>query len=208
MKWIDRILRKNPEPVEPKKDGADDDWWDVRLQALHAVLGPSEEMVFHALQPLYLGGFADVVEFRRYIPGNTYVTCDLIGESGQKTSSLGNYELMICTREKSDWAANIICKLAKYTLEAVLEPSETMDIGPAAPAGSTVAAFLFAEPEIRTPRLTVKGIDCGLLLCIGILPDELAVCQKEGSAKVLQLLKQRQIFPYTDLQRKSVLQQD
>lgn len=208
MKWIKRFFGKKPDSV-PHADGESEDrWWNARMAALHAVLGPSEDMVFHALQPLYLGGFADVVEFRQHVPGSTYVTSDLIGESGQLPSSLGNYELMICTREKSDWAANIICKLAKYTLEAVLEPGQTMDIGPAAPKGSTVAAFLFAEPEIKTPRLTVNGLESGLLLCVGILPDELAVCMKEGSTRILELLKDKKVFPYTDLNRTSVLKEE
>lgn len=207
MNWIKRFFGRRTQPV-PEVDGESADrWWNPRMAALQAVLGPSEDMVFHAIQPLFLGGFADVVEFRQYVTGSTYVTSDLIGESGQLPSSLGNYELMICAREKSDWAANIICKLAKYTLEAVLEPGQTMDIGTATPKGSSVTAFLFAEPEVRNTRLTVNGLESGLLLCIGILPDELDVCMKEGSTRILALLKEKNVFPFTDLNRTSVLEE-
>ena len=206
MKWISRFFGKKPNSVPNDNGESEDKWWNARMAALHAILGPSENMVFHALQPLYLGGFADVVEFRQHVPGSTYVTSDMIGESGQLPSSLGNFELMICTREKSDWAANIISKLAKYTLEAVLEPGQTMDIGPAAPKGSTVVAFLFAELE-TTPKLTVNGLESGLLLCVGILPDELDVCMKEGSTRIFELLKKEKVFPYTDLNRDSVLKE-
>ncbi len=205
MNWIKRLFGM----TDGKKAGEElqaDKWWDVRMAALQSILGPSEDMVFHAVQPLFLGGFADVVEFRKCVNGSAYVTSDLIGENGQQPNVLGNYELMICTREKSDWAANVISRLAKYTLEAVLEPGQTMDIGTAVPAGSTVSAFMFSEPEVKQNKLNVNGVECGLLLCIGILPDELAACMSGRTEEVLSLLKQRAIFPFTDLKRASVLE--
>lgn len=203
MNWIKRLFGK-PDGAKAGNEPQADKWWDARMDALQAVLGPSEDNVLHALQPLFLGGFADVVEFRKYVSGSAYVTSDLVGESGQPTNVLGNYELMICTREKSDWAANVVSRLAKYTLETILEPGQTMDIGTAVPAESSVSAFLFAEPEITHNKLNVNGVECGLLLCIGILPDELASCMSGRTEEVLSLLKEKAVFPFTDLTRNSV----
>jgi hypothetical protein len=175
-----------------------------RMAALTARLGPSEENVFHSGVPLFMGGFADVAIFRKYVPGYTYVTMDLVGLNVQKRNRLGEYELMICTREPADWAANLISQLAKYTLEAVLQPGETMDIGPALPAGSRVQALLFAEPD--PPVNPLPGLDrkAGVLLCIGIQPGELALVRRTGAPALIEALKRAEAFPWTELQRAAV----
>lgn len=95
--------------------------WDARQCALSAILGPTTGRVLHAVIPLELGGSADVLEFPQHLPGATFVTADLTGPSSEQLeSSLGQYELMICTRTHEGWAPNLISRLAKYTLDAVL----------------------------------------------------------------------------------------
>ncbi len=178
--------------------------WDERLKALEKLFGPSSDTVHHAKVPLYLGGFADVLEFRKYVKGICYVTADLSGEPSQQQNSLGNYELMVCTRESADWSPSIISRLAKYTLEAVLQPGDTMDIGSALPAGSTGAAFLFTEPSVSPNAFTVGGKRSGVLLCIVITSQELQACMRNGSSKTLQRLKESGIFPFSDLKRRSI----
>jgi hypothetical protein len=200
MKFIKRLF---PTRKRPPADDYEQ-WWNARLAAMVVILGPPEDFVHHAPQPLYLGGFADVLEFRHYIPGFAYVTSDLIGESQQHKSRLGNYELIICTREKSEWAPNIISRLAKYTLEAALQPGDTMDLGDAVSEGSTISALIFAEPEVKNNQFDVGGLKAGLLLCIGITTEELNVCHQQGSDVILKKLKEQGIFPYTDLRRKTV----
>lgn len=108
---------------------------------------------------------------------------------------------MIRTRAVDDWGANIICQLAHYTLEAVLNPGETMDIGPAVPEGSSIAAFLFCDYG----RFKVRDRNAGLLLCIGITADELSECRAGNLERVEAALKDAGVFPYTDLFRNSVL---
>jgi hypothetical protein len=186
-----------------------DDWsglWDARKHALQELLGPTTDRVFHAVTPLELGGQADVVEFPDFVSGATYVTCDLTGpQSSQLPSSLGQYELMICTRSGERWAPNLISRLAPYTFEAVLEPSETMDIGSALPKGSSIAALLFTEPPLARNEFQVLGHRCGLLLCLGITAAELQASLEGRGASLLEALKREGVFPFTDLQRASVL---
>ena len=199
--WLKRRFQRRPK----KDDRSWEEQWDARQAALESVLGKAENTVYHALIPLYLGGFADVLRFRNYIDGVAYATADLTGDSSQIENELGNYELMICMREESNWACGIMSKLARYTLESKLSPGETMDIGPATPDGSSVSAFLFCRPELSHPTFTVQGVRCGLLLCIGITDEEIAVCKGEGSKRVLTRLKEAGIFPFTDLNRASVV---
>lgn len=190
-------------------EGEQGDWertWNARQEVLESALGPADENVFHALIPLYLGGSADVLSFPSHVRGSTYVTADLVGPiSEQLESSLGQYELMICTREPQDWAPELISRLAQYTFEAVLEPLETMDIGPALPEGSTIEALLFTAPQVKENSYRVFGQRFGLLLCLGITASELQACRDGRTLEVLRRLQEGEVFPYTDLARKATL---
>jgi hypothetical protein len=172
-------------------------WWDARQAAFEAILGPADDHVLHALIPFYLGGYADVLQFHPRGMGVAYVTSDLIGDDGQINNELGNYELMICVRSEADWAPNLISRLARYTLEAQLKPWETMDKGPALPEGSTLSAL----PFVPQAKFTVRGRDCGLLLCLGITQEEFQVYHAHGPAIVVDRLKQNGVFPFSDLSR-------
>lgn len=180
-------------------------WWSARQKAIEKVLGSMDDVVRHATIPFEvgykLGGAADVVSFSKGLDGIAYVTADLIGNEKQIPNQLGSYELMICHRTQSDWGPDTISRLAYYTLHTPLNPGETMDIGPTAPQESTVVAFLFLEYA----SFKVRGRQAGLLLCIGITKDELDVRFAQGPSFVEQKLKDRGVYPYTDLTRSSVL---
>jgi hypothetical protein len=49
------------------------------------------------------------------------------------------------------------------------------------------------------------GRKYGLLLCVGVTKDELALAKTEGSDAVLPELKDSGVFPYTVFDRESVL---
>lgn len=180
-------------------------WWDARIAAMESVLGPCSDTVGHGLIPFQfgadMGGAADIVYFHNHLEGTVSATSELIGCEEQLSNSQGNYELMICSREDDEWGANIIGQLAHYTLEAVLNPGETMDIGPATPQDSTIAAFLFYDYG----RFLVRDREAGLLLCLGITADELARCRAGNRVEVESALQHSGVFPYTDLFRESVL---
>lgn len=186
----------------------DDEWellWNARIAGLESILGPADEMVGHSPVPFFLGadsgGAADILYFKQHLDGIVAVTSDLIGCEDQVTNDLGNYELVVCHRDDEPWGANIISQLAYYTLEAQLNPGETMDIDSAVPEGSTIAALLFFEYG----RFQVLDRPAGLLLCVGITADELEACREGKRAEVEQALKAAQVYPFTDLYRASVL---
>lgn len=170
---------------------------------MELLLGKPDDYVYHAVVPLELGGTCDVLCFRHYVAGLAYVTSDLTG-IGQPGNRLGTYELMICTREESDWAAAAISRLGPYTLETVINPGETMDIGSAVPPGSTVSAFVFAGPDVAKNAFTVGDETASLLLCIGITSAELVVCRSEGADRMIERLRNSGVFPFTDLNRESL----
>lgn len=188
--------------------------WDARLAAMVRVLGEADDAVRHALVPIELGGeaggAADILCFRRHLDGAgggfAYATCDLIGRPQQRANAQGQYELMVCHRQEEEDGPQLIARLACYTLEpppegGILGPGETMDIGPATPPGSTVAAFLFCDYA----RLAVEGQRAGLLLCLGITRDELKACRRGRRQEVEAALKAKGVWPFTEWKRKSVL---
>jgi hypothetical protein len=178
--------------------------WDAREEALKSVLGPATNQVFHAVQPFYLGGFADVLEFPSFVPGRTYATADLTGEDvGQKPGRLGNYELMICALEPLPSAANLISKLARYTCDAVLEAGQTMDL-PGFFGDSTIRALLFAHPRGEPVTFSFLGQSYSLLLCMGVTAEELAFGRSQGTARLLTALKKYGAFPYTTPNRATI----
>jgi hypothetical protein len=185
-----------------------DDWnelWDARLAALESVLGKSGDEVFHGVIPFYLGwdagGAADIIPFRNHLDGMVYVTADLIGSKDQKLNELGEYELMIAHRGEFEWGRDLIGKLAHYTLDAVLKPGDTMDLGPKTPQDSQIEALLFDNYA----SFEVMGNKAGLLLCIGITKDELNESRENGSASLILKLQANDVYPFTDLGRRSVI---
>lgn len=189
--------------AEPQNEA--DSWYDDRRAALESIFGKAHHMVGHASTPFFAGaesgGAADVFYFRHHVPGIVAVTFELIGHADQKPNELGAYELAICQRDGVGWGERIIGRLAYYTLERCLQPRETMSIGKATPAGSTISAFLFDE----FGRFTIRGRPAGVLLCLGITSDELAACREGRRMEVIQALKSSGVYPFTDLNRGSVL---
>jgi len=177
--------------------------WDSRLDALEATLGTADDSVFETPIPFYLGGGASVLTFRQHNAGVAYVTADIIGDDQAEPNEMGQYELMLCLRREAKWAPQLLCELAQYTREAVLAPRDTMDLEAALPQPTQLAAFVFV------PYATIEVLDApaGLLLCLGITADELELCHagENGYDDLLARLKAADVYPFTDLKRKSVL---
>src|SRR5271165_514664 len=94
------------------------DAWNRRRASLSALMGEPDRNVLTSRVPIYQGGGADVLVFRKCLEGIIYVTGGLTGVDGveQVPSRAGNYELMICTRKDDARAPQLISQLARYTL--------------------------------------------------------------------------------------------
>jgi hypothetical protein len=182
----------------------DDEWqrlWDLRRAAIEEVLGPSDETVIHSPIPFDIGGNADVLTFSTPTNGITYVTASLIGDESSLPNEQGQYELMIRVPLRSDWAANLISQLARYTTEAVLSAGNTMDIRPALPRPTELSTLLF----VTYSTISVEGQQASLLLCLGITDDELDFAHEHGSSDLVEKLKVAGVYPITDVARQSAL---
>ena len=171
---------------------------------LNIILGESTDTVMHAITPFNFGwengGRADVFMYRKHIDGIVYITGDLFGKD-QKPSDAGNYELMICHKYDMDWGPDLISNLAYYTLDASLNSGETMDLSERFMSDSSeITALIFdkySEFEIDEKKYR-------LMLMIGITADELEYKFENGGTELIKKLKERKIYPYTDLKRGSI----
>lgn len=190
--------------MNEQNDGEWEALWDERLALLESQFGTAEDLVGHARVPLEFGveagGAADLLYFKKWVPGRLSVTADLIGAEGQIANDQGVYELAICHRNDETWGPNIISRLANYTFEIPLHPGESMDIDSVVPEGSTVVAFLFCD----VARFEFRCKPAGVLLCLGITAEELSACRAGRTEQVLGALRAAGVFPYTDLRRRSV----
>jgi len=180
---------------------------DPRIQAqLKNILGTSET-VYHALVPFQMGyeasGRADVYVFENSTRGYTYVTGDLIGEE-QKESNIGNYELMICHKDKkTDWGIHLISELAYYTLQASINSGETMALegGPYDSGKQSIKHLLF----YKYSDITIEEKKLGLMLLLGITQKEYEWIQENSYELLVEKLKEKNVYPFTDLFRKSIV---
>jgi hypothetical protein len=167
--------------------------WNARLAALQEVFGPAADKVHHATTPFELGGDADVLVFSNHFDGVVYVTADL--------SPADDYELVICHRNETDWGPNVISRLGAYCRDVPIRSGETMDIDSATPAGSEIRALVFAPYG----KFKYLGQEVALRLCLGITKLELSFTRQQGAKQLVERLKQNGVYPFTDLNRQSLL---
>ena len=177
--------------------------WNARMRGLEASFGKCDDTVLHAVVPFELGlnvdGSPDVVSFSNFTSGRLYVTAELIGSESQKPNSHGNYELAIAHQGDEKWGVDIICRLAYYTLDNVIEDGETMDIEEATPDGSTIEVLLFKQ----IASFDFRGSPANVICCVGITKDELEFCFEQGSSALIKKMPKNYVL--TDFYRKSFL---
>ena len=92
--WMKQVLKT---PADAERQA----WWNARLSALEGALGRSDGTVYAASSARHREGFADVLRFRSYVSGITYVTCNLIGHPRQVPNRWGQYELMMYSKRRT-----------------------------------------------------------------------------------------------------------
>jgi len=180
--------------------------WPIKIQEnIEKVLGRAEENVLHSSVPFKMGynmgGRSDIYLFKSHINGIAYVTGDLIGLK-QKNSDAGNYEFVICQKTEQEWGPNLISNLSYYTLESSINSGETMSIGTYAMSENTIKAIVFNK--YASFKIGLKKY--GLMLVLGITEDELEWAKKNSGEKLIERLKEKNIYPITELKRKSIFE--
>ncbi len=197
--------------------------------ALERILGPMEDIVGHAIIPFIVGGTVDMYYFCSYLPETVFATMELINPDGKgpKPNLMGTYELVACSRlrkPQSDPSYTVkavnnkemtsfdvqerrICgtftSIGFYSYQTVLKPGETCEIP--GDDESDTKCIVFDKFDTKGIPFKVEDKAYGLLLCIEVHRSEMEYAMKNGSASLLAKLKKAGVYPYSDLDRESVV---
>lgn len=193
--------------------------YEFKKAAIERILGPMHDFVGHAIIPFQVGGTVDMYYYPKAIPGTGFATMELIEPdgSGPKPNRTGTYELVSFTKHKipsSEVDENhpyskierrmcgIMTTVGAYSYEAVLGAGETCEIPGEEDEENT--CLIFDEYEKDGVDFEIDGKTHCLLLVLEVFRSEMEYAMKNGSAAVLQKLKEKGHYPYSDLDREPV----
>ncbi|MDX2200315.1 MAG: suppressor of fused domain protein [Phycisphaerae bacterium] len=194
--------------------------FEEQSRFMETLLGEEHNLVSHALIPFDLGGHLDLYYYPNCGHGTAVATKELTdwGEkSGPSNNCFKTYELVMFTRhaiapakdgpeqpelEKAHSLINSILNLiARYAPTATLNPYETLEFPAEIPEVGGTCTVFFAYPDMpKSPP-----IEFGLLGIMAIHRDEMNFARKNGSEALFAMLKEKGHFPYSDLDRPSVV---
>ena len=169
---------------------------------LEASLGPIDRDTIVALIGFDAGGplnFCTIAAERadRFI---TYVSCELAVRPEQQPSEFGRYELLAtCNDER--WVRSILTKIGRMSTDVAFGHHHTLDVGGCVQPGDVIQGVVFEEVY----ETEIDGVNYGVLRCLGITRPEMEYAQEHGPSNLLSLLKRSQVYPCTNVTRKSVL---
>jgi hypothetical protein len=194
-----------------------DEYMKLKESGLERVLGKMYPKVMHAIIPFQVGGAVDMYFFPNAMPGTGFVTMELLDPKrpGPQKSKIGNYELIAFTRrhieverEKAEFSAierrfcGIFTAIGRYSFEAVLNPGETIELP--SNQGKPTQCLILDEYKNEGIEFTVGNQKHGLLLLIEVFRSEMEYAMKNGSQAVIQKMKEKGYYPYSDLDREPV----
>jgi len=191
--------------------------YESKKLGMEKILGPMYPLVGHAVLPFQLGGPVDMYYFAETCEGTCMATMELLEPdgTGPKPSRIGTYELVAFTKHKVSYEPNnpkfdeivmrmrvIFTNLARYAVDDKFNPLETVEL----PGSKGDPGYCVILDEYKKPGtdFLVSGRKHGLLLVIIVHRSEMIAAMKNGSVTVLDKLKDKGYYPYSDLDREPV----
>jgi hypothetical protein len=196
-----------------------DAWYNEKSARMVEALGAEHDMVMHAIIPYALGGGLDLYYFPKGVPGTAIATKELseAPDQGSTNSIYRTYELVMFTRHQlslddaqddtTDFGrahANINAILnciARYSEDARLDPNETCEFPQDMDTIGGKCLIFDGYPHYSDEAVE----DFGLMAIIEIFRSEMEFAMAEGGALLLEKLKLRGHYPYSDLDREPVV---
>jgi len=219
-------LFKGKEPQPEFTEEQHDLDYEQKNAGLEAILGKQYDKVYHALIPYAVGGSLDTYCFPNHIAGTGFVSMELLQPDGKgpAPNSDGTYELIMFTRHKVDdvesneWnetpfgkmvlhCSNIMTVTALYgaasgEYAAVLNSMETCTVPLPGDEDNDEYAYCFYH---KYADFSVGNRKHHLLLIMEIFESEQDYARQEGTEKLLEKLKAKGYYPYSDLDREPVV---
>jgi len=217
-----RLFRKKKEPENEYDKEAEEKWYEIKSKAMESILGKEHDIVMHAIIPYQIGGGLDLYYFPNGIEGTGVATKELIDANGKGPSnnSYEAYELVMFTKHELnlDEAKNdetefgkahsninsILNLIARYSEQATLNPNETCEF-PKEMDDVGGKCLIFDKYEPSGQSLKIPSKKCGLMVVIEVHRKEMEFAMEQGGARLLNRLKENGYYPYSDLDRPSVV---
>jgi hypothetical protein len=190
--------------------------FELKEKGLEYILGKMHSIVGHAIIPFSVGGAVDMYYFTNHIKGTGFATMELLDPhgNGPRPNRLGTYELVAFTKLSYDSGENkqtpfnlierrlcgIFTTVGNYSFQAILNPNETCEI----PDERENKYVVFDNYQPFGKDFRVGERKHHLLLCIEVFKNEMEFARENGTSKLLEELRQRGYYPYSDLDRPSV----
>ena len=218
MNIFKKIFGKKEIKKEFTQEEYDKDY-ELKMAGLEYVLGKSHNLVGHAIIPFEIGGAVDMYYFPNGIKGTGFATMELLKPDGTGTiaNRLGTYELVAFTKleyvqdtvETNPFnlierrICGILTGIGSYSFEAKLEPLETCEM----PRNEEEVnlCLIFDEYKLDGKEFRVGNRKHGLLLIIEVHRNEMEFAMNNGTGKLIEKLKEKGYYPYSDLDRESVI---
>ncbi|MBC7848400.1 MAG: suppressor of fused domain protein [Chitinophagaceae bacterium] len=216
-KLFGKQIKEEPIPQKEFSEEQHDRDYEEKKKGLEDVLGKMHGLVGHAIIPFEVGGAVDMYYFPNHLPGTGFATMELLDPEGNgpKRNRLGTYELVAFTKEpyneneEAQTPFNLIERricgiftvIGSFSTEAVLNPGETCEV-PVNGQDNRCLVFDNYAPEGK--QFMIGDRKHHLLLCLEVLKSEMTFARKNGSAQLVDLLKQKGFYPYSDLDREPV----
>lgn len=198
----------------------EEQFYEAKQAALEHSLGKMHGTVMHAIIPFDMGGGLDLYRFDHALPGRVYATQELIGiarSERPKKSGIGYCELVACVppakgarkstkkwdESETELVNSLLNPIANYAFHAAVSPGETAEIP--GDEGEENQCVVFDEFDTKGKPFEFAGERFGLLLCIRVLPSELAFARKKSGAALIEKLKAANVYPYSNLDRTPVV---
>lgn len=213
-----RTRRSQEDPDLHADEEAWQQWYDRKSALMEEMLGKEHDMVMHAVIPYAVGGGLDLYYYPNGVQGTAIATKELSGMPGKGSSNdvYQCYELVMFTKHPLDLDAatnedtpfgrahsviNAVLNLiAPYSAQATLNPNETCECPADMPAVGGRCLIFDGYPSYPDDEPAAFG----LLAVIEVFRSEMAFARENGGAKLLQRLKAKGHYPYSDLEREPV----
>lgn len=223
MNFFKKIFEKKELKETPKPKFTDEEYekdYELKMNGLEAILGKSYDLVGHAIIPFEVGGSMDMYYFPNGIAGTGFATMELIDPAGNGPipNKTGTYELVAFTKLKytkdttetnqfnkiERRICGIFTEIGNYSFETKLEPFETCELPQ--DENEPNICLIFDEYKPDGKDFKIGNRKHGLLLTIEVFRDEMEYAMKNGTGKLIQKLKEKGYYPYSDIDRKSVIE--
>ncbi len=219
MGFLKRLFGKKEKSIEKEfTEEEHEKDYELKSEGLENVLGKMHNLVGHAIIPFAIGGAVDMYYFPNHIKGTGFATMELLDPAGNgpKKNRLGTYELVAFTKydynenrdEQTPFnlierkACGFLTSIGMYSPRASLNPKETIEVPNGENEENTCLVFDLYEPNGK--KFKIGNREHHLLLCMQIFRSEMDYARQNGSDELFKILKEKGIYPYSDLDREPV----